>query len=427
MKTLRRIGIIVIVALALAFTACDDILEVIYPEFASDEGVDFGIGVWIQIEVPADQVTGDPLLAGSVERIDPDGHAYVIEESYDFVYPEWIWGDQGNLRLQGFIEFGITDPGEYRVQIWLETNNNQWPDFDEPVFFARWQPYPETDPDFWDDIFRFENGDEMTWKNGEALFGGFERLNYNFKVKNNKDDEQAFVIQASNIGIREYLVETADENRTYVDRTWRLINLARKEEDPPRDVVVDEDYTHYPKGVGSESFSIDYSDADYDGAVDYLLEIELFYMDGGWAFAQVPVRIISQEEDAGKAFDVTVKIHDAEWDPLRLIKGDSYDIFVQVITQGSGVQNGEWVPAQLDTTDGILSIEVEDLSYNPTGTGAPEIDFLFLYIDVTEDLTIAHGDWFLWIPLGLAYGETEVTYEYAGWKLMPVLSDGMIE
>ena len=414
MKTLRRIGIIVIVALALAFTACDDILEVFYPDFASDEGVDFGIGIWIQIEVPADQVTGDPLLAGRVETM----WGEVIGGSERFVYPEWIWDDRGNLLLQGFIEFGITDPGEYRVPIWLETNNNEWPDFDEPVFFARWQSDPGNDPNFWDDIFRFGKEFDITWINGEAILGGFERLNYNFRVKNANHGGDAFVMQATDIGEQRYLVETDDENLLYVDRTWRLINLGNEERE-----IVDENYTHYPEGVSSETFSIDYNLYTTDEAetADYLLEIELFYMDGGWAFASVPVRIIFQEFE-GAPFDLNVNVHESDWDPLRLIIGKNYGVFVQVRTQGGGAVSEFWAPDASPDESGVLSMQVAGLNYNPAESVDPDIDFVFLYIDVAGGDGIGPGDWFLRVPLGLASGETKVTYDYKGWMLMPLFN-----
>jgi|SaaInl7_200m_RNA_FD_contig_21_3304912_length_1952_multi_19_in_0_out_0_1 hypothetical protein len=423
MKTLRRIGILVIVTLALAFTACDDILEVFYPEFASGEGVDFGIGIWIQIDVPPEGVVGDPQLAGRVETT----WGEVIDGSEKVIYPEWIWDDQGNLRLQGFIEFGIMDPGEYRIPIWLELHDNSYPEFDEPVFFARWQPDPE-DPDFWDDIFRFETGTEISWINGEAILGGLERINYNFKVVTGEISgvrKTSFVIQAEDPStvpdyVRAFDVMTVPDAPPFVERVWRLFDPSATDPGMP----VAEQWTQYPGGINDEQFAIDfllYTDP-VTGTGEFWLEIELWYDDGGWAFRRFPIRVIDQAL-ATPAYNAVVAIFGADWDPLRMEPDTGYPVIAKLY-QGNGTTTDISVPNVMIDEFGTAIVDVPISAYNPTEAyDGDTIDILGIVLDLQDPGVIGDGDWQIFVPLGLSATDAgTVEYGYESWMLLPVFS-----
>ena len=434
MKTLRRIGILVIVTLAFAFTACDDILEVFYPDFAENpDELNFGIGINVRIELPEEEAAASgvsgkqveiPLIAGFVEDAN-SGEPLFPPKMKE---PDWWWEDGKNI-LETRFEFRIKQEGEFRVPIWLEKHGNDYPEWDEPFLFAGWDRPDSEGGVFFDDIFDFREGEGPGWIEGFAMIG-FEKINYNFSVKNGLSTENSFVIQASDIGARSYLIETLDPEQEFVERVFRVFDFSRAEEDPPREPLLigdDVGRATYPSGVGSDTFSIDFDDPIFGGEEEnYWVEVELWYPDGGWAFHAFTVRVIYQEF-AGALYDLKVNFHNTLDDPLRLIEGEPYTALVQIFRPGTGP--GPYreffdIPVSPDQ-DGLFSVEIADLDYNPAEATDIEIDYVWIILNVINPDEYGPGDWSIFAPLGVASGETVLEFGYAGWMLKPLF--GVVE
>ena len=427
MKTLRRIGILVIVTLAFAFTACDDILEVFYPDFAENpDELNFGIGINVRIELPEEEAAASgvsgkqveiPLIAGFVEDAN-SGEPLFPPKMKE---PDWWWEDGKNI-LETRFEFRIKQEGEFRVPIWLEKHGNDYPEWDEPFITAAWERPDGAGEMFWTDIFDFWEGQEPMWIEGFAMIG-FERVNYNFRMRSAEAGESSFVIEVVDPDKeRAYKIITVDENQYFIQRTWRLFDWSLEGDgDPETDPLLAEDTRNYD-GVGSEIFTIDYGpDGINLAGGDFWLEVELFYEDGGFSTQAFPVRIIYQTFD-GASYDLHVNIEDTFADPLRLIEIESYPVLVRIFLNDGTFVEEVGVAGVSPNNEGLLTIDVLNLTYKESTPLDVSLEFAWIVLDVAGE-GFGDGDFSLWIPLAVGSGEPDLMLNYHSRMMRPLFGD----
>jgi hypothetical protein len=429
MKTFRRIGIIAIVVFALAFTACDDILEAFYPPYIEGEGGEFGIGVFVRVELPSNDAAMSSKSLASKELKDEDIPiigGFVEDMNFEqqgdrqFRKPEYFWDPLiESWVLETRFEFYLKDPGKYQVIIWIEEIEDEWPNWgEEPVVFAHW--FPEGS-DFPEQTFAFPPEAEFGWQEGEAIIS-LERVNHNFKVASALPGYSSFVVD---LGIAEksrtYTVSTANPDQLFDVMEWRLFDWSLG--DTPEEAIVDENILDYfgSGGTNEDDFTIDFGASGLDLAEGtYWLEVHLFYPNGS-AFQAFPIRVINQQFDLS-AFDLKVFVEGAFEPPLGLDPDRSYGVLVRIHTEFSG---GAYVdlpalPPVMPAADGLLAISVPGLNYNQSNPGDPAINLAEIIIDVNGDEEFGDGDFSLVVPLALASGEIDLVYWYWVGMFRPV-------
>ncbi len=127
MKTIRFALLLpFIIAAFFAFTGCDAILEVFYPEFATTRGGN--ISIWAHFEMyPSEISSNNVYLYGQIIDTSTKSGGVVQETEAEpvFYYVEeksgTYWVVEGNL------DFSNVEDGDYEVLVWLEQNGDDQP------------------------------------------------------------------------------------------------------------------------------------------------------------------------------------------------------------------------------------------------------------------------------------------------------------
>ena len=434
MKRMKIFGILVILLSLLAFTGCDEILEAFYPEFG-EGGANSGtyqIGVWAEIIIPA----GEPIPAGTpmigAKVVDAwSGDPEPVAQAY--ISANLGFNDAGDTIFSTYIELFLSDEGEYRVVVWGETDGNRQPDWDEPATDAAWwHQDADIQPEggFWDNIFMFWTDDPeySPWREGEAIIwlgGDGAAPNYQFNVGGQ------FVLDEYDTGDKTYTIGTADPNKTISDFSWDLYDSAYG--------WVTGQWVPLNTPSDTASFTVSGAAIPKTGVAHtsgwYWLEVNMTYSDGTYRYKRYQMRIID-EASAGTSMNVVINIWDADWEPMFLGAGSSYDVQVMVINSVTGTEviTPRVIAATVDNASAFGRLQVTTaaagftLSYNATdysdnglAPGASGINVIEVIVDATNDGNFGPGDFLRRFPISLDDADLgTLTIETNGWDFQPI-------
>jgi hypothetical protein len=163
MKKIRiALPLLVIITALFAFTGCDAILEVFYPEFATAKGGN--ISIWAQFEMQPSEISSNNVYiygqiidtstksGGVVRELETEPVLYYVEEKSGSY---WI--------VEGNLDFLDIEDGNYEVLVWLEQTGDDEPSGqNEPSEYAKRN-------DTGDTVFSFPGTSASEWLYGEVF------------------------------------------------------------------------------------------------------------------------------------------------------------------------------------------------------------------------------------------------------------------
>jgi len=429
MKKIKLLGILAVLVVLFAFTACDQILEAFYPEFG-DQGSRSGtyrIGIWAEILIPAgEQIpAGNPMIGAKAVSAWSSDQTPVADS---YMSPNWTYNEFGDTVFSAYIELYINDDGDYRVTVWGETDGNQQPNYDEPQTDAVWWHDDPSlaDGGFWDNIFSFYTGDTEFGpsREGEAKIwtgGNGAAPNYQFNVMG------PLVMDEFQVGQnRVFNVNVEDPGKNISDFSWDLYDDLYN--------WLGGEWVPLNQPANSSAFTI--NDALIPRATPasytkgwYWIEVNLTYEDGTYRYKRFPMRVIS--EAPVQSYSVEFDIWDVDLDPMYLIPGTTYQVQFRILASdqteiGTGftaatVDNGaNYGLLMVDTASAGLGLTYNQTDYTDGGT-PPGINWIEITIDSTGDSAFGPGDFKRIYPISLdATDLGTMVLSIGGWELRPI-------
>ena len=122
-----------IIAVLIALSGCDAVLEAFYPEFATSKSGENVIGVTATFEMYPSEIVGKgQYIAGQL--IDQKSGVVVQKVAAE---PVWNWNDAIFWSIEGNLDFYEVEDGEYEVLVWFEQDGDNAPyGVNEPTDYA---------------------------------------------------------------------------------------------------------------------------------------------------------------------------------------------------------------------------------------------------------------------------------------------------
>jgi hypothetical protein len=406
----------------------------VYPVVAEGGGNSdtYSMGVWAEITIPVGEPVppGGPMIGARAvdawsENPEPVAQAYIA--------PNWDYTPRGDAVYSAYLELHVAEEGDYRVVVWGETDGNKQPDWNESVADAVWwhsDANIQPEGGFWDNIFGFSVDDTEygTWREGVAIIwsgGDGAAPNYQFRVNG------TFIKDENDIGDDWiFEIKTADPARLISDFSWDLYSASY--------AWVAGQWVPLHNADDQAMFTISDATMPKVAGVSYVrgwywLEVNMTFTDRTYRYKRFPVRIIA-EAASETSCSVTVNIWDADWDPMYLVVGTSYQVQIRILNSETHSEVGSSV-ALSSTVDsgtnyGLLQVNTADafpgLNYNATdftdGGSTQGVNLIEITVDSNSNGAFGSGDFTRRFPISLdATDLGALLIHTGGWDFQPLL------